>query len=192
MFLIFPNQKSVLNIHWKDWCWSWSSNTLATWCKELTHWRRPWCWERLKAGGEGDDRGWDGWMASLTQWTWVWVNWELVMDREAWCAAVHGVTKSRTRLSNWTEPEPVSYLASRLEWWKEEKKVNGFGYLALGKSLCCSFLKSIYLFKLYIWLHQVSVVTRGIFIASFRIFQTQPMFLQFRHMGLVVLQHVGS
>ena len=36
--------------------------------------KRPWCWERLKAGGEGDDRGWDGWMASLTQWTWVWVN----------------------------------------------------------------------------------------------------------------------
>ena len=47
---------------------------LATWCKELTHWKRPWCWERLKVGGEGDDRGWDGWMASLTQWTWVWVS----------------------------------------------------------------------------------------------------------------------
>ena len=42
--------------------------------KELTHWKRPWCWERLKAGGEGDDRRWDGWMASPTQWTWVWVN----------------------------------------------------------------------------------------------------------------------
>ena len=47
---------------------------LATWCKELTHWKRPWCWERSKAGGEGDDRGWDGWMTSLTQWTWVWVS----------------------------------------------------------------------------------------------------------------------
>ena len=43
-------------------------------CEELTHWKRPWCWERLGAGGEGDDRGWDGWMASLTRWTWVWVN----------------------------------------------------------------------------------------------------------------------
>ena len=52
---------------------NWNSNTLATWCEELTHWKRPWCWERLKAG-EGDDRGWDGWVASLTQWTWVWVN----------------------------------------------------------------------------------------------------------------------
>ena len=59
---------------WKDWCWSWNSNTLATWCKEVTHWKRSWCWERLKAGEEGDDRGWDDWMASPTQWTWVWVN----------------------------------------------------------------------------------------------------------------------
>ena len=42
---------------------------LATWCEELIHWERPWCWERLKAGEEGDDRGWDGWMASPTQWT---------------------------------------------------------------------------------------------------------------------------
>ena len=49
-------------------------NTLATWCEELTHWKRPWCWERLKAGGEGDNRGWDGWMASPTQWTWAWVS----------------------------------------------------------------------------------------------------------------------
>ena len=51
-------RKLVLNIHWKDWCWSWNSNTLATWWEELTHWKRPWFWERLKAGGEGDDRGW--------------------------------------------------------------------------------------------------------------------------------------
>ena len=72
-------RKSVLNIHWKDWCWSWNSNTLAPWCEKLTHWKRPWCWETLKAGGEGDDRGWDGWMASLTQWTWVWVN------SRSWC-----------------------------------------------------------------------------------------------------------
>ena len=63
-----------LNIHWKDWCWSWSSNTLATWCKEPTHQKISWCWERLKAAGEGDDRGWDGWMVSLTQWTRVWAN----------------------------------------------------------------------------------------------------------------------
>ena len=48
--------------------------TLATWCEELTHCKRPWCWERLKAGGDGDDRGWDGWMSSATQWTWVWAS----------------------------------------------------------------------------------------------------------------------
>ena len=47
---------------------------LATWCEELVHWKRPWCWERLKPGREGYDRGWDGWMTSPTQWTWVWVN----------------------------------------------------------------------------------------------------------------------
>ena len=58
----------------KDWCWSWNSNTLATWWEELTHLKRPWCCERLKAGGERDDRRWDGWMASLTQWAWVWVD----------------------------------------------------------------------------------------------------------------------
>ena len=70
-----PSQrKSVLNIHRKDWCWSWNSNNLATWYKEPTRWKRPWCWERVKAGWEGDDRGWDGWMASPTWWTSVWVG----------------------------------------------------------------------------------------------------------------------
>ena len=64
----------TLNIHWKNWCWSWSSNTLTTWCKELTHWKRPWGWVRLRAGGEGGDTGWDDWIASLTQWIWVWAH----------------------------------------------------------------------------------------------------------------------
>ena len=62
-------RKSVLHIHWKDWCWSRNSNTLATWCKELTHLKRSLCWEILKAGREGDYRGWDGWMASPVWWT---------------------------------------------------------------------------------------------------------------------------
>ena len=66
--------KSVLNSHWKDWCWSWNFCTVATWCEELIHWKRPGCWERLKARRKGDDRGWDGWMASPTRWMWVWVN----------------------------------------------------------------------------------------------------------------------
>ena len=67
-------RRSVLGVHWKDWCWSWNSNTLTTSCKELTHWKRLWGWEGLGAGGEGDNRGWDGWMASPTRWTSVWVD----------------------------------------------------------------------------------------------------------------------
>ena len=63
-------RRSVLSVHWKDWCWSWCSSTLVTWCDGRTN---SW-WERLKAGGEGDDRGRDGWMASSTQWIWVWVD----------------------------------------------------------------------------------------------------------------------
>ena len=171
-------RKSVLNIHWKDWCWNWNSNTLATWYEKLTQLKRPWCWEWLKLEGEGDDRGWDSWMASPTQWTCFWVSsgswwwtdipqsmgsqrvrhywatelnwivwvanwsissmeyyfylkegrftfalqrirwwggitdlmdrslsklWKLVMDREAWSTEFHGVAKSWTRQSNWTE-----------------------------------------------------------------------------------------
>ena len=71
---VLSTARSVLGVLGKDWFWSWNSNTLATWYEELTHLKSPWCWERLKAGGEGDDRGRDGWMASPTQWTWVWVN----------------------------------------------------------------------------------------------------------------------
>ena len=63
-------RKSVLNIHWKDWHWGRNSNTLATWCKEPTHWKRRWCWETLKSE-EGEDRGQDSWMTSPTWWTWV-------------------------------------------------------------------------------------------------------------------------
>ena len=67
-------RRSALGFLWKEWCWRWNSSTLATSWEELTHWKRLWCWEGFGAGGEGDARGWDGWMASLTRWTWVWVN----------------------------------------------------------------------------------------------------------------------
>ena len=83
--------------------WNWSSDTLATWCKEVSCRKRPWYWERLKVGGEGDDRAWNGCITSLTMNMNLGKLWELVMNRETWCAAVHGVTKSQTGLSNGTE-----------------------------------------------------------------------------------------
>ena len=84
---------------------------LATSCEELTYWKRPWCWERLRAGGEGDDRGWDGWMASLTQRTWVWVNsrsWWWT-GRNACCSPWGHKDSDMTERLNWTE-----YIG--LEW----------------------------------------------------------------------------
>ena len=67
------------------------------WCERPTHWKRPWCWERLMAEGEEGNRGWDGWMnMSLCK------LWEIVKDKEAWHVEVHRVAKSQTQLSNWT------------------------------------------------------------------------------------------
>ena len=105
-------RKSVLNIHWKDWCWSWNSKTLATWCEELSHWTRPWCWERLKAGN-GDARGWDGWRASPTRWTWVWAS-----SGRQWRTVKPGMLQSmglqRIR-HNWTTGLTESLVQS-LRW----------------------------------------------------------------------------
>ena len=94
-----PSWRSVLGVHWKDWCWSWNSNTLATSCEVLTCWKRPWCWEGLGAGGEGDNRGWDGWMASPTRWAWVWVN-----SGSLWWTGKPGVLwfMDTTERLNWT------------------------------------------------------------------------------------------
>ena len=109
-------RRLVLDVHWKDWCWSWNSNILATWCKELTHSKWPWCWERFRAGGEGDDRGWDGWMASPTQWTWV-----LVDSRSWWWTGrpgmLHFMASQRVGHKwatepNWTGPPPPPPLLS--------------------------------------------------------------------------------
>ena len=111
---VFPRGNQ--NIHWKDWCWSWNSNTLATWCEELTHWKRPWCWERLKVGGEGDDKGWDGWMASPTRWTWVWVNskswWWTGKSGELQSMGSQRVGHDWTTELNWTEIPSNTQLTS--------------------------------------------------------------------------------
>ena len=105
-------RRSVLNIHWKDWCWSWNSNTFATWCEELTHWKRPWCWERLRAGGKGDTREWDGWMGSLTQWTRVWVN-----SRSWWWTGRPGMLQS---MRSQTDGHDWETELSRTDWKKGE------------------------------------------------------------------------
>ena len=111
-------RRSVLGVHWKEWYWSWNTNTLGTWCEEVTHLKRPWCWERLRAGGEGDDRGWDGWMASPTQWTWVWVgsrNWYWTGRPDVlWFVGSQRVRHDWATELNWTEQSMKGLLSSHL------------------------------------------------------------------------------
>ena len=98
-----PSWRSVLGVHWKDWHWSWNSNTLATSYKELTHWKRPWCWDGL-GSGEEDHRGWAGWMAALTWWTWVWVNFRsLLWTGRPGVLRFVGSQSDTTEWLNWTE-----------------------------------------------------------------------------------------
>ena len=88
----------------------------ATWCKELTPWKRPWCWERLKAGGEWDDRGWDDWMASPTRWTWVWVS-----SGSWWRTRKPGVLQSMGLQSvglNWATEPSGKESACQFRWCK--------------------------------------------------------------------------
>ena len=82
--------------HWKDSGWSWNSNALATWCEEVTHLKRLWCWKRLKVGGKGDNRGCDAWTASLSQLAWVWVN-----SRSWWWTGRPGMLQSMESQKVW-------------------------------------------------------------------------------------------
>ena len=140
---LFPwtnfNQRPLLFLSCQvtsDFC---DSNTLATWCEELTLWKRPWCWQRLRTGA--GNRRWDGWMASSTQWTWVWVNpgrwWRTRKCFSPW------VAKSRTRLSNWTITMYYSPPGSFCPW-NFPGKNTGVGchfllqwiFLTQGSNLC--------------------------------------------------------
>ena len=105
-------------------------NSLVIWCKELTHLKRPWCWERLKAGGEGDDRGWDGWMALPTQWTWVWVNsgswWQTGMPGMLWSMGSQRLghdwmtelnwTNNMEQTLDWTDPSSIIWYKIISSW----------------------------------------------------------------------------
>ena len=115
-------RRSALGFLWREWCWNWNSSTLATSCEELTHWKRLWCWEGLGAGGEGDDRGWDGWMASWTRRTWVWVN-----SGSWWWTGRPGVLQFMGSLRfgqdwvtelNWTE-EWLIWRNTYTRYWQE-------------------------------------------------------------------------
>ena len=124
------SKKSVLGVHWKVWCWSWNSNIWATSCKELTHLKRPWCWERLRAG-KGDDRGQDGWMASPTQWTWVWVDsgsWQwTARPGMLWFMVSQRVRHDWVTELNWTEESQLSH--DRLHLFTRDEKGKGLSHV---------------------------------------------------------------
>ena len=123
-------RRSALGFLWREWCWSWNSSTLATSWEELTHWKRIWWWEGLGAGGEGDDRGWDGWMASLTRWTWVWVN-----SGSLWWTGSPGLWWTGS-CGSWGRKE--SDKTERLNWTDMEKQPEkGYLYLYISESICC-------------------------------------------------------
>ena len=134
-------------------------HTSATWCEELTHWKRLWCWEGLGAGGKGDDRGWDSWMASPTRWTWVWVN-----SGSWWWTGRPGVQRFMgsqrvghdwaTEL-NWGYLELIVLLGCVeyfiLFFFKFEKLKKWWGGHYFLSIFFCPF-SSVLIFSLYIWL----------------------------------------
>ena len=134
-------RRSVLSVHWKNWCWSLNSNTSAR--------KRPWYWERFRAGGEGDNRGWDGWMASPSQWTWVWVN-----SGSWWWTGRPGVLQ-------FMESQSWTWLSDRTElnWTEVGTQYTGIQYsewLTIFKGL--SF---IYSYKILAWSSLVGTVDRN-------------------------------
>ena len=107
--------RSTLNIHWKDWCWSWNSSILVIWWEQPSYWKSPWCWERLRAEEESV-RGWDGWMAIPTQWTWNWAN------SRRWCGT------GRPGMLQSTGLQRVGYDCVT----EQQQRLSGFLYLPRG------------------------------------------------------------
>ena len=136
-------RRSVLGVHWKDWCWSWNSNTLANSFEELTHWKRPFGrvfwektpnWEGLGAGGEVDDRGWDGWMASPTRWAWVWVN-----SRSLWWTERPGMLRfmgSQSVGHDWVTE--LNWSSEIRTWYHKENQQQTAQFLPSPQSPCWS------------------------------------------------------
>ena len=113
-------------------------------CEELTHWKRPWCWERLRAGGEGDDRGWDGWTASSTRWTWVWVD-----SGSWWWTGRPGVLLfmgSQRIRHNWATKLRIMNTTALRKSWKpasEESISDKSAYLSLISEFYMSLFRKI-------------------------------------------------
>ena len=127
--------------------WSWNFNTLATSWEELTHWKRPWCWEELGVG-EGDDRGWDCWMASPTRWTWVLVN-----SRSWWWTGRPGVLRfmgSQRVGHDW---------ATELNWTEHGRKFCSTNLWSF-RSLSMLFTWKFTIATCHEWLQQARCTTR--------------------------------
>ena len=124
-------RKSTLNIHRKDWYWSRGTNILASWCEEPTHWKRSWCWERLRTGGEGVTK--DEWLDGITDTMDMNLSkpQEIVKDREAWCTAGHGVGVGQ-RVGHDLMTEQQQELAYWLGtfWYEGEKIQFRFSWLS--------------------------------------------------------------
>ena len=127
-------RRSVLAVHWKDWCWSWNSNTLGTRWEEPTHWKRPLPWDRLKAEGKEGDRWWVSWMASVIQRTWPWANfWRWWGTRRpGMLQSIGSQERDTTEWLNWTELNwrssfPIykrGVYLSRCVFFKDQHRVN--------------------------------------------------------------------